>query len=56
MRIEYVQSILEEQELRLTERTYEREVEQAMKVSYGKKSKKKSLSEANKRHDGGFQK
>ena len=56
MRIEELQSSLETQELRLIERTSEREVEQALKVSFGNKSQKKSWSEGKNIHDGGFQK
>src|SRR3954471_3385560 len=40
MRIEELQSSLEAQELRLTERTSEREVEQALKASFVKKDQK----------------
>ena len=42
MRIEELQSSLEAQELRLTERTYEREVEQALKASFVKKDHKQN--------------
>ena len=40
MRIEESQTSLEAQELRLTERTSEREVEQALKASFVKKDQK----------------
>lgn len=56
MRIEEMQSSLEVQESCLTERTSEREVEQALKVSSGKKNQKQSWYEANKRHVGGYHK
>ncbi|KAK2363413.1 hypothetical protein QL285_088402 [Trifolium repens] len=53
MRIEELQSSLEAQELRLTERNSEREVEQhALKADSGKNYQKKSWSEAKKRSDG----
>ncbi|KAK2431500.1 hypothetical protein QL285_029719 [Trifolium repens] len=53
MRIEELQSSLEAQELRLTERTSEREVEQqALKADSGKNHQKKSWSEAKRRSDG----
>ncbi|KAK2372329.1 hypothetical protein QL285_073474 [Trifolium repens] len=53
MRIEEVQSSLEAQELRLTERNSKREVEQqALKADSGKNYQKKSWSEAKKRSDG----
>ncbi|XP_050888532.1 uncharacterized protein LOC127093633 [Lathyrus oleraceus] len=55
MRIKELQSSLEAQELCLTERTFEREVEQSLKASSGKKNQKQSWSEAKKRH-GGYQK
>ena len=42
MRIEELQSSLEAQELRLTERTSEREVEQALKASFVKKDQKQN--------------
>ncbi|XP_050876797.1 uncharacterized protein LOC127080519 [Lathyrus oleraceus] len=48
---EKMQSSLEAQELHLTERTSEREVEQALKASFVKKDQKQSWSEAKKRHD-----
>lgn len=44
MRIEGLQSSLEAQELRLSERTSEREVEQPLKASFVKKDQKKSWS------------
>lgn len=50
MRIEELQSSLEAQELRLIERTSEREVEQALKASFVKKDQKQN------RHGGSFQK
>ena len=56
MSIEELQSSLEAQEQRLTERTYERDVEQALKASFGKNSQKQSWSEAKKRHGGHFHK
>ncbi|XP_050920354.1 uncharacterized protein LOC127137988 [Lathyrus oleraceus] len=56
MRIKELQSSLETQELRLTERTSEREVGQALKESSGNKSQKWSLLEDKKRHSGGLQK
>ncbi|KAK2375565.1 hypothetical protein QL285_076452 [Trifolium repens] len=53
MRIEELQSSLEAQELRLTERNSEREVEQqALKAASGKKHQKQSWSEAKRRSDG----
>ncbi|KAK2394637.1 hypothetical protein QL285_056445 [Trifolium repens] len=53
MRIEELQSSLEAQELRLTERNSEREVEQqALKAASEKKYQKKSWSEAKNRSDG----
>ncbi|KAK2453079.1 hypothetical protein QL285_000809 [Trifolium repens] len=53
MRIEELQSSLEAQELRLTERNSEREVEQrALKADSGKNHQKKSWSEAKRRSDG----
>ena len=53
MRIEELQSSLEAQELRLTERNSEREVEQqALKADSGKNYQKKSWSEAKRRSDG----
>ncbi|KAK2366172.1 hypothetical protein QL285_079584 [Trifolium repens] len=56
MRIEELQGSLEAQELRLTERASEREVEQqALKAASGKKHQKKSWSETKRRSDG-FQK
>ncbi|XP_050890894.1 uncharacterized protein LOC127096355 [Lathyrus oleraceus] len=51
MRIKELQSSLEAQELRLTERASEREVEQALKASFVKKVQKQSWSEAKKIHD-----
>lgn len=54
MRIEKLQSSLEVQELRLTERISEREVERALKASSSKKNQKKSWSESKKRHGGGY--
>src|SRR3954469_13204194 len=56
MRIEELQSSLEAQELRLTERTSEREVEQALKASFVKKDQKHSWSESKNRHGDRFQK
>ena len=54
MRIKELQSSLEAQELRLDERTSEREVEQqALKAVSGEKHQKQSWSEAKKRHGGG---
>ena len=50
MRIEELQSSLELQQLRLTERTSEREAEQALKPSFVKKDTKQSWSKAKKRH------
>ncbi|KAK2398064.1 hypothetical protein QL285_059570 [Trifolium repens] len=53
MRIEELQSSLEAQELRLTERNSERKVEQqALKAASEKKYQKKSWSEAKNRSDG----
>jgi hypothetical protein len=53
MRIEELQSSLEAQELCLTERNSEREVEQqALKADSGKNYQKKSWSEAKRRSDG----
>ncbi|KAK2376919.1 hypothetical protein QL285_077661 [Trifolium repens] len=53
MRIEELQSSLEAQELRLTERNSEREVEQqALKAASEKKYQKKSWSKAKNRSDG----
>lgn len=52
MRIEELQRSLEAQELHLTERTSEREVEWALKASSSKKNHKLSWSEANKRDNG----
>ncbi|KAK2405626.1 hypothetical protein QL285_054842 [Trifolium repens] len=53
MRIEELQSSLEAQELRLTERNSEREVEQqALKADSGKNYQKKSWSETKRRSDG----
>jgi hypothetical protein len=53
MRLEELQSSLEAQELRLTERTSEREVEQqALKSASGRKDQKKTWSEAKRRSDG----
>ncbi|KAK2352988.1 hypothetical protein QL285_090671 [Trifolium repens] len=55
MRIEELQSSLEAQELRLTERNSERKVEQqALKAAFGKNYHKKSWSEAKRRSDGKF--
>src|SRR3954465_3076079 len=56
MRIEELQSSLEAQELRLTERTSEREVEQALKASFVKKDQKHSWSESKNRRGDRFQK
>ncbi|XP_050897536.1 uncharacterized protein LOC127104394 [Lathyrus oleraceus] len=56
MRIEEFHISLEAQELRLIERTSEREVEQALKASSKKESKEQSWSEVKKRHGGGFHK
>ncbi|XP_050903136.1 uncharacterized protein LOC127115709 [Lathyrus oleraceus] len=55
MRIKELQSS-EAQEFHLSERTFERGVEHALKASFGKKSQKQSRSEAKKRHGGDFQK
>src|SRR3954470_3270621 len=49
MRIEELQSSLEAHESRLTERTFEREVEQALKASFVKKDQKQSWLEAKNR-------
>lgn len=54
MKIEELQSSLEAQELRLTGRNYEREVEQALKASSVKKNQKQSWLEAKKRHGCGY--
>src|ERR1044072_6127155 len=56
MRIEELQNSLEAHELCLTERTSEREVEQALKASFIKKDQKHSWSEANNRCGDRFQK
>lgn len=56
MRIEELQSSLDAQELHLTKRTSEREVEQALKASSSKKNQKQSWSEAKKIHGGGYHK
>lgn len=40
----------------LDERNSEREVDQTLKASYGKKNQKQSCLEAKKRHDDGYQK
>src|ERR1043165_82227 len=56
MRIEELQSSLEAHELRLTGRTFEREVEQALKASFVKKDQKPSWSEAKNRRGDRFQK
>ncbi|XP_050918745.1 uncharacterized protein LOC127136196 [Lathyrus oleraceus] len=50
VRIKELQISIEAQELRLTERTSEREVEQTLKASFVKKDQKQSWSEAKKRH------
>jgi hypothetical protein len=53
MRIEELQSSLEAQELRLTERNSKREVEQqALKADSGKNYQKKSWSKTKRRSDG----
>ncbi|XP_058749389.1 uncharacterized protein LOC131622379 [Vicia villosa] len=52
MRIKEFQSILEAQELCLTEITSEREVEWALKASFSRKTQKPSSLEAKKRHGG----
>src|ERR1051325_10733610 len=56
MRIEELQSNLEAHELRLTERTSEREVKQALKAYFVKKDQKHSWSEAKNRRGDRFQK
>ncbi|XP_050909173.1 uncharacterized protein LOC127122942 [Lathyrus oleraceus] len=50
MRIEELHISLEAQELHLTERTSEREVEQILKASFVKQEQKQSWSEAKKRY------
>ncbi|WJX37062.1 hypothetical protein P8452_24874 [Trifolium repens] len=52
MRLDELQSSLEAQELRMTERTSEREEQQALKAASGKKHQKKSWSEAKRSSDG----
>lgn len=56
MKIEELLSGLETRGLRLTERNSEREVDQTLKASSGKKNQKQSWSEAEKRHGDGYQK
>ncbi|XP_050876368.1 uncharacterized protein LOC127080082 [Lathyrus oleraceus] len=56
MRAKVLQSSLEAQELRLTERTSKREVEQTLKESSSKKNQKHSWLDAKKRHDDGYRK
>lgn len=56
MRIEELQSSLWAQELRLTERNSKKELEQALKASFGKKSQKQAWLENKKEYDGGVQK
>src|ERR1044072_3734826 len=56
MRIEELQSSLEAHELRLTERTSEREVKQAIKASFVKKDQKNFWVEAKNRRGDRFQK
>ena len=54
MRVKELQSSLEAHELRMTARTFEREVEQhALKVTSGKKHQKQTWSEARKKTNGG---
>ena len=59
MRIEELQSSLEAQELRLTERNSEQELNalksQTLKVSSGKKNQKQGQLENKKKYDGGVQ-
>ena len=56
MRIEELQSSLEAQELRLTKRNSEREIEQTLKAYFAKKNKKWAWLENKKKNGGGAQK